>query len=86
MILVKLLRQASVIYAVLLMMDFIVPFATSTVPGWMDWVHKICKPGERLGNTVAGALFPDKLFKVDIGPLVGVLLCWVIKWVLGWFL
>ena len=86
MFLVKLLRQVAVIYAVLLMVDFIIPFASPSRSDWMDWVHRICEPGVRLGNTLADQLFPDRQFKIDVGPLVAMLMCWVIKWVLGWFL
>ncbi|GEM_PF-2066092 len=86
MFLIRLIREAVTIYAVLMLVSFIVPYVTSSRRGWMDTLDRICAPGVRFGKQLAERIFPDKVFKIDVAPLAAVLACWVLKWVLGWFL
>ena len=86
MFLFRLIREAASIYAILMLVSFIVPYVTSSRQRWMDVLDRICAPGVRFGKQIAEKIFPDKTFKIDVAPLAAVLGCWVIKWVLGWFL
>lgn len=83
--LLQLVRQAATVYAVLMLIYFVLPYVTSNQRPWMVTLSRICAPGVRAGNQLAARLFPDKHFKIDVAPLLTVLACWVIKWVLGWF-
>ena len=86
MFLIRLIREAASIYAILMLVSFIVPYVTSDRRKWMDTLDRICAPGVRLGKQIAEKIFPDKSFNIDVASLAAVLACWVIKWVLGWFL
>ena len=86
MFLIRLLREAVIVYAVLMLVYFIVPYVTSSRRKWMDVLDRICAPGVRFGKQIAEKVFPDKIFKIDVAPLAAVLSCWVIQWVLSWFL
>ena len=86
MLIIRWIREAVIVYAVLMLVYFIVPYATSSRRKWMDVLDRICAPGVRLGKQIAEKIFPDKTFKIDVAPLAAVLACWVIKWVLSWFL
>ncbi len=85
MFLIRLLREAVSIYAILMLVYFILPFATSNQRPWMATLARICAPGVRVGNQLAARLLPDRQLKLDVGPLFAILLCWVIRWVTGLF-
>ena len=85
MFIIRLLREAVSIYAVLMLVYFILPFITTEQRPWMSTLGRICAPGVRMGNIALSKLVPDRKFKMDLGPLAAVLLCLIARIILGWF-
>ena len=85
MFIIHLVRSLLSLYALLLLVHFALPYVTSSQQSWMATLARICEPGVRIGNNLAAKLLPDRHFKVEIGPLAGVLVCWVARMVLGLF-
>ena len=86
MFLIRLLREAVSIYAILMLVYFILPFATNNQRPWMATLARVCAPGVRVGNQMVAKLLPDKQLKLDVAPLMTILLCWLVRWVTGWFI
>ena len=85
MFIIRLLREAVSIYAVLMLVYFILPFITTEQRSWMSTLGRICAPGVQVGNRLAARFLPGRSFKLDVGPLMAILLCWVVRWVTGLF-
>lgn len=85
MFIIHLVRSLLSLYALLLLVHFALPYVTSSQRPWMAALARICEPGIRIGNTVAAKLLPDRHFKVEVGPLAAVLLCWIARMILGLF-
>ena len=85
MFIIQLVRTLLSLYALLLLVHFALPYITSTQRPWMAVLNRICEPGVRIGNTVAAKLFPERQFKLDLGPLCAVVLCWIARLILGLF-
>ena len=85
MFIIHLIRTLLGLYALLLAVHFALPYVTSTQQPWMTKLAQICEPGVKIGNQVAAKLFPEKRFKIDVGPLTAVVLCWVARLILGLF-
>ena len=86
MFLIRLIREAVIVYAVLLLVSFLLPRIASERWKWMDVLDQICAPGVQVGKRLAELLLPGRSFRIDVAPLLALLLCWVIQWVLSWFL
>jgi len=85
MFLIRVLRSLLSLYALLQLLHFALPYITDTQRPWMAKLTKICEPGIKIGNNIASKILPDRQFKMDIGPLACVLLCWVARWILSLF-
>ncbi len=85
MFIIHLVRSLLSLYALLLLVHFALPYITSSQQPWMAVLARICEPGVRIGNTIAAKLLPDRRFKVEVGPLAGVVLCWAARLILGLF-
>ncbi len=85
MFIIHLIRSLLSLYALLLLVHFALPYITSTQQPWMAVLARICEPGIRVGNQVAAKLLPDRHFKIEVGPLAGVVLCWIARMILGLF-
>ena len=83
---INLLRNLLSLYAVLLLIRFALPYVTSTQQAWMTALSKICEPGVRLGNRVAAKLLPERRVQWDLGNVTAVVLCWLARLVLRFFL
>ena len=83
--LLQLIRSLLSIYSLLLILHFALPYVTSAQQPWMTTLSRICEPGIRIGNQVAARLMPERRFKIDVGPLAAVLVCYVARIVLGFF-
>ena len=79
------LRSLLGLYAILQLLHFALPYITDTQRPWMASLAKICEPGIRIGNNVAAKLLPDRQYKIDIGPLACVILCWIARMILNFF-
>lgn len=80
------IRKLLSLYALLLLVDFALPYLTDAQRPWMNMVKRICEPGERIGNRVAARLIPNAKIKLDIGPLAAVVLCLALRVVLSLFM
>ena len=85
MFIIHLIRSLLSLYALLLLVHFALPYIPSTQQPWMAVLARICEPGIRVGNQVAAKLLPDRHFKIEVGPLAGVVLCWIARMILGLF-
>lgn len=85
MFIIRLVRSLLSVYALLLLVHFALPYITSSQQPWMAVLARICEPGVRVGNNVAAKLLPDRRFKIEVGPLAAVAVCWVARMVLGLF-
>ena len=79
------LRSLLGLDAILQLLHFALPYITDTQRPWMASLAKICEPGIRIGNNVAAKLLPDRQYKIDIGPLACVILCWIARMILNFF-
>ena len=86
MFIIELIRTLLSLYALLLLVHFALPYLTNSQQPWMAVLTRICEPGVKAGNLVAAKLLPDRRIKLDLGPLVAVLLCWVARVILGMFM
>lgn len=82
---VSVIRSLLSLYALLLLVHFALPYLTSSQQPWMTMLAKICEPGIRIGNLVASKVLPDRQMKIEVGPLAGAVLCYLIRIILGWF-
>ncbi len=82
---VSVIRSLLSLYALLLLVHFALPYLTSSQQPWMTMLSKICEPGIRIGNLVASKVLPDRQMKIEVGPLAGAVLCYLIRIILGWF-
>lgn len=80
---VYLIRAALTLYALLLLLHFALPYFTRTQQPWMAILARICEPGVLVGNAIAAKLFPQKRFKIEIGTLIAVALCYIVQAVLN---
>ena len=83
MLAIHLIRSALTLYALLLLVHFALPYLAKAQQPWMSVLAKICEPGVKLGNLIASRLFPQKRFRIEIGPLVAVAICYILQIVLG---
>ena len=83
---IRTLRFLLSLYAVCLLVQFALPYVTSSQRPWMAVLSRICEPGVRMGNNIAARLLPDRRFKIDVGPLAAVVVCWLARLILGWFI
>lgn len=81
----NLIRTLLSIYALMQLVNFALPFVTNTQKPWMKILGRLCEPGIRIGNQVASRLLPDRRFKIDIGPVMAALLCYLLRLILGIF-
>ena len=86
MIIFKVIDLALALYALALILHFVLPMVVTTQQPWMTTLAKICEPGVKIGNQVASKMLKNRTFKTDIGALVAALLCWIVKILLGVFL
>lgn len=82
---INLIRSLLGLYALLMVVHFALPYITPAQQPWMAKLAQICEPGVCIGNQVAAKLFPEKRFKIDVGPLAAVALCWLARLILGLF-
>lgn len=82
---VRLIRFLLSVYAMMQLVMFALPYVTNTQRPWMAKLAKLCEPGTQIGNNVASRLFPDKTFKLDVGPLAAAALCYIARMILGIF-
>ena len=73
------------VYAMMQLVHFALPYVTNSQRPWMATLAKLCEPGIQVGNRVASRLFPDKTFKLDVGPLAAAGLCYIARMILGIF-
>ncbi|MBQ9263040.1 MAG: hypothetical protein IJ189_02375 [Clostridia bacterium] len=85
MFIIHLIRSLLSLYALCLLVHFALPYVTSSQQPWMAVLARICEPGVTLGNNIAAKLLPDRRFKVEVGPLAGVALCYIARLILGLF-
>ena len=85
MFIISLIRSLLSLYALCLLVHFALPYMTTSQQPWMATLARICEPGVRIGNRVAAKLLPDRRFKVDMGTLTAVAMCWVVRVILGLF-
>ena len=76
------LTSALTLYALLLLVHFALPYITKTQQPWMAVLAKIREPGVMVGNFIAARLFPQKRFRIEIGTLVAVALCYILQLIL----
>ncbi|MBR1585017.1 MAG: YggT family protein [Clostridia bacterium] len=79
------IRSLLGLYAIMLLVHFALPYVTSSQQPWMAVLARICEPGIKIGNNLAAKVLPDRRFKIEVGPLAAVVLCYVARLVLGLF-
>ena len=84
-IIIQAVRSLLSLYALLLLVRFLLPYVTNSQQPWMTVLARICEPGIQIGNRVAAKLLPDRQMKIEIGPLAAVALCYLARLVLGLF-
>lgn len=85
MFIIHLVRSLLSLYALLLLVHFVLPYVTSSQQPWMSILARICEPGVKIGNAVASKLFGGRPLKIEVGALAAVALCYVARLVLGLF-
>ena len=82
---IRVIRFLLSVYAMMQLVQFALPYVSETQRPWMVTLTKLCEPGMQIGNRVASRLFPDKTFKIDVGPLAAAALCYIARMILGIF-
>ena len=82
---VRAIRFLLSIYALMQLVHFALPYVNGTQRPWMTTLARLCEPGAKIGNLVASRLMPDRQLKVNVGPLVAALLCYIARIILGIF-
>ena len=85
MILIRLIRFLLSIYALMQLVMFALPYIGGPQRPWMATLSRLCEPGIQIGNRVVSRLFPDRQFKIDLGPLAAAALCYLVRVILGIF-
>ena len=84
-IIAQVVRSLLSLYALLLLVQFALPYVTSSQQPWMVHLARICEPGIRVGNNVAAKLFGNRPMKIDVGALTAVALCYIARMILNLF-
>ena len=82
---IRLIRFLLSVYAMMQLVQFALPYVSSTQRPWMVTLTRLCEPGVRIGNQAASRLLPDKQFKINVGPLAAAVICYVARMILGIF-
>ncbi len=82
---IRIVRFLLSVYAMMQLVQFVLPYVSSAQSPWMAKLAKWCEPGIQMGNRVAARLLPDKRFKIDVGPLAAAALCYIVRMILGIF-
>lgn len=82
---IRLIRFLLSVYAMMQLVMFALPYVSNTQRPWMATLAKLCEPGIQIGNRAASRLFPDKRFKIDVGPLAAAAICYIARMILGIF-
>lgn len=85
MFLITWARNLLSIYALILLVDYLMQFVTGSRKPWMEALHKICEPGIRVGERVMDKFFPGRFSGKDVGSIAAVVLCFVLRIILGFF-
>lgn len=73
------------LYAILLLVNFSLPYLTSAQQPWMTVLDKICEPGVKIGNCIAAKVLPERRVHINVGALFAALACWIARIVLNLF-
>ena len=85
MLVISIIRQLLSLYALLLLVDLVLPYVTTAQQPWMAVLARICEPAIQVGNQVAAKLIPERRTKVNVGVITAIVLCYVARLVLGLF-
>jgi len=85
MAVIRLIRFLLSVYALMQLVMFALPYIGGPQRPWMATLSRICEPGIRIGNRLVARLFPERQFKIDLGPLAAAALCYVARMILGIF-
>ncbi len=78
------LGQLFKLYALILLVNMLLPYFMKTQQPWMAVLAKICEPALSLGRAAAAKILPGRTFRFDIGSVSAIVLCLVIGLILGW--
>lgn len=85
MAVIRMIRFLLSIYALMQLVSFALPYIGGPQRPWMATLSRFCEPGIQLGNRIVSRLFPDRQFKIDVGPLAAAALCYLVRVILGIF-
>ena len=85
MAVIRIIRFLLSVYALMQLVTFALPYIGGPQQPWMAKLAQICEPGVRIGNNVTARLFPNRQFKIDMGPLAAAALCYLARVILGIF-
>ncbi|MBR6185806.1 MAG: YggT family protein [Clostridia bacterium] len=82
---IALIRFVLMIYFLMQLLHFSLPYVTAAQQPWMSTLARLCEPGVRIGNQVASKILPDRRFKIDIGSLAAAAICYILQAILSIF-
>lgn len=77
------LGQLLKLYALLLLVNMLLPYFLKVQKPWTALMAKVCEPALRIGRAVAAKVLPGRKFSIDIAPVAAIVLSLVIGFVLG---
>lgn len=78
------LGQLFKLYALVLLVNMLLPYFLKTQKPWTAVLAKICEPALSVGRAAAAKILPNRTFSFDIGSVAAIVLCLVIGLILGW--
>ncbi|MBR6524906.1 MAG: YggT family protein [Clostridia bacterium] len=78
------LEFAISIYALILLVNFLLPLCFDAQKPWMATIAKISEPGVKIGRSIAAKVLPARDFKVDMAALMGCGVFFLLSVVLDW--